>query len=115
MKIRAFFFILVCFLILLAGCHQGAIEHEDEYYHVKITAWEFLKEKGWAIRAKENWETAQVSVTIIDENYELLDPSYEGQEVLSVIFEDKENVIVGTPIVLVDPKKLEVIGYMFGE
>lgn len=115
MEIRAFFLIIVFFLLLLGGCNQGAIEHEDEYYHVKVAAWEFLKEKGWDLRAKENWETAQVSVAIIDDDYELIDPSYEGEEVLSVIFEDKEKVVVGTPIILVDPDKIEVVGYMFGE
>ena len=50
-----------------------------------------------------------------DDSYELLDETYEGKEVLSVSFEDKKNVVVGTPLILVAPDTNEVIGYMLGE
>jgi hypothetical protein len=44
-----------------------------------------------------------VKKTIVDNGYELLDDNYEGKEVLSVSFEDKENSVVGTPLILTAP------------
>ena len=52
---------------------------------------------------------------IANNSYELLDKTYEGKEILIVSFEDKENVVVGTPLILIDPNLNEVIGYMPGE
>ncbi|MDM5332193.1 hypothetical protein QUF56_03055 [Ureibacillus composti] len=116
MKGHSFIYlILAIFVVLMVGCSNKATQHDDEYYNVKLVAWEFLKEKGWDGRAKENWETAEVFEVMTDDDYKLIDPSYKGKLVLSVIFEDKENAVIGTPIVLVDPEKNEVVGFMYGE
>lgn len=78
-------------------------------------AWEFLKEEGWDHTATGDWKSAVVENTIADESYELLDQSYVGKLVLSVSFEDQQNVVVGTPEVLLDFDTHEVIGYIAGE
>ena len=78
-------------------------------------AWEFLKEKGWDYTATGDWESAVIKKTIAEEKYELIDESYVGKLVFSVTFEDQDNVVVGTPIVLVDFDTHEVIGYIPGE
>lgn len=44
-----------------------------------------------------------------------MDKTYEGREVLLVTFEDKENVVVGTPLILLDSETNHVVGYMLGE
>lgn len=53
--------------------------------------------------------------TNADNSYEFLDKTYDGKEVLMVSFEDKDNVVLGTPLILVDPITNEVIGYMPSE
>jgi hypothetical protein len=85
------------------------------YDEVREIAWNFLIDKGWNGSAKENGQNAKVTKTIADSNYELLDNSYEGKQVVLVSFEDKENVVVGTPLVLIDPNINKVIGYMLVE
>jgi len=86
-----------------------------KYDNARKAAWEYLKEKGWNDSAKEEWESAIVKQTIADEKYELVDKRYIGHIVLSVAFDDQDNVVVGTPLVLVDIDTLEVIGYLPGE
>jgi len=78
-------------------------------------AWAFLNEKGWDSTATGDWESAVVKNTIADESYELIDKSYVGKLVSSVTFEDQDNLVVGTPIVLLDFDTHEVIGYIAGE
>ncbi|MCM3576480.1 hypothetical protein M3172_25380 [Mesobacillus subterraneus] len=85
------------------------------YLNIREIAWNFLKEKGWNKSAKEEWNSATVNKIIVNEDYELLDKSYDGKEVLSISFNDKANVVVGTPIILVDANTDKVIGYMPGE
>jgi len=87
----------------------------NKYDNARKAAWEYLKEKGWNDTAKGEWESAIVKQTIADEKYELVDKRYVGEIVLSVAFEDQDNVVVGTPLVLVDIDTLEVIGYLPGE
>lgn len=104
-------------MILIVGCSnnqnlKSTGEIEDNYSNVREIAWNFLKEKGWHDKAEEDWEAAAVSKATVDENYELFDERYRDKEVLSVSFEDKENVVVGTPLILVDADINEVIGYM---
>lgn len=83
--------------------------------NAKKVAWEYLKEKGWSDTAKGEWESAVVKQTIADEKYELVDKRYVGEMVFSVAFEDQDNVVVGTPLVLVDIATFEVVGYLPGE
>ncbi|MGB5946964.1 hypothetical protein [Paenisporosarcina sp.] len=45
----------------------------------------------------------------------MLDTRYEGNEVAAVSFHDKDNVVVGTPLILVDLETNEVVGYMPSE
>ncbi|MFD1738694.1 hypothetical protein ACFSCX_19425 [Bacillus salitolerans] len=85
------------------------------YLNIRETAWNFLKEKGWSDSAKGEWKSATVTKIIVSEEYELLDKSYDGKEVFSVQFEDKENVVASTPIILVDSDTNKVIGYIPGE
>ena len=105
--------------MLVVGCsnnqHVGDITDIDSNENVRQIAWEFIAEKGWNDTAKDSWQSAKVKKEIADNRYELLDKTYGGKEILSVSFEDKENVVVGTPMILVDPDTNEVIGYMIGE
>jgi hypothetical protein len=75
----------------------------------------FIEEKGWNDTAKGDWKSAKVKKIIADTRYELLDNTYEGKEVLTVSFVDKENVVFDTPFILVDPNLNDGIGYMAGE
>ena len=120
MKLKLLYIALtVFFMLLLVGCSNnkdaGNATDKDEYGKVREVAWRFVEEKGWSTTAKEGWQSAEVNKTIADNSYELLDKTYEGKEVLSVSFEDQENVVVGPPLILVDPDTNEVIGYMPGE
>lgn len=120
MKLKFLFIAKTIFLILLVvGCSnnqdEGNITDTDSYENVRKIAWEFIEEKGWNDTAKDGWKSAKVKKMIADNSYELLDKTYEGKEILTVSFEDKENVVVGTPLILVDPDINEVIGYMAGE
>ena len=120
MKMKLLYLAITAFLILLVvGCSNnqdvGNITDTDSYENVRKIAWEFIEEKGWNDAAKEGWQSAKVKKMIADNSYELLDKTYEGKEVLIVSFEDKENVVVGTPLILVDPDLNVVIGYMAGE
>lgn len=85
------------------------------YLNFKEIAWNFLIEHGWNESAKEGWKSTSVTKIIVNEDYVLLDKSFDGKEVLAVSFKDKKNVIVGTPIVLIDANTKKVIGYMPGE
>ncbi|QOR64963.1 hypothetical protein IM538_14050 [Cytobacillus suaedae] len=87
----------------------------SSHLSIKEIAWNFLKEKGWNDRANDEWGKASVTKVLVNDDYELVDKSYEGKEVFSVSFEDKENTVVGTPIVLVDADTDRVIGYMPGD
>ncbi|MDX8363430.1 hypothetical protein [Cytobacillus sp. IB215316] len=111
----ALYLVFTYFLILLlVGCAENQSE-TDSYNEARDTAWNFVKEKGWNITAKDNWQSAKVTKVVIDKNYELFDKTYEGKEVLSISFEDKENSVVGTPIIIIDPYTNKVIGFMPSE
>ncbi|MCG3088242.1 hypothetical protein [Sporosarcina cyprini] len=104
------------FLILLVfGCsynqNVGTITETDSYEKAKEVAWGFIEKKGWNDTAKEGWKSAKVKKVIADNCYELWDKTYEGKEILTVLFEDEENVGVDTPLILVAPDFNEVIGY----
>lgn len=104
--------------IVLAGCgHSEEDQGEtDTYTEAREAAWNYLDEKGWNDTAQEDWQSAEVkTVKVGGDNYELLDSSYEGEEVLAVIFEEKEAVMLAPPSVLVDSDTNEVIGYMPSE
>lgn len=82
---------------------------------IREIAWNFLEKRGWSDSAKEEWKSAAVTKIIVNKDYELLDKNYKGNGVFSVLFEDKENIVVSTPIILVDAETNNVIGYMPGE
>ena len=117
MKLKLLY--LAITILLLVGCSNnqdvGNITDTDSYEKVREVAWEFIEEKGWNDTAKEDWKSAKVKKIIADNSYELLDKTYEGREVLTVSFEDKKNVVAGTPVILVDPDLNKVIGYIAGE
>lgn len=117
MKLKFLYVVITAFLFVGCSNNQdvGTITDTDSYEKVREVAWEFIEEKGWNGTAKEGWKSAEVKSVIADNRYELLDETYEGKEILTVSFEDKENVVVGTPLILVDPNLNEVIGYMAGE
>lgn len=119
-------FNITCLIILLLmtvsiGCSNNtdvqktAVSKEEEFHNARKIAWEFLKERQWNDRAKDNWKTAKVTQTTVDENYQLLNKGYEGRKILSVSFEDKEIAAAGTPVILVDPTSKEIVGYLPGE
>ncbi|MEK3953340.1 hypothetical protein [Psychrobacillus sp. FSL K6-1464] len=120
MKLNFLYLTLAVFSIwVIIGCsNKQVIENTndtDNYGDVRAVAWEFINEKGWYDRAKEDWQSAKVKKTNADNSYEFLDKTYDGKEVLMVSFEDKDNVVFGTPLILVDPITNEVIGYMPSE
>lgn len=82
---------------------------------IREIAWNFLEKRGWSDSAKEEWKSAAVTKIIVNKDYELLDKNYKGNGVFSVLFEDKENIVVSTPIILVNAETNNVIGYMPGE
>lgn len=107
------FLISITLLLLVFGCSNNQDEvnkHSEE--DIKEVAWKFIEEKGWAANVKGDWQGAEVTETTADNNYELLDNNYDGKKVLSVSFENQENVVIGTPLILVDPTTKKVIGYM---
>ncbi|WP_214483786.1 hypothetical protein [Bacillus sp. SM2101] len=118
-KLVFYLAITVFTALLLEGCsdNQNAKNQSeiDGYIEARESAWNFVKEKGWYDTAKDNWQSAGVTKVVVNNNYELLDKTYEGKEVLSVSFEDKENSIVGAPLILIEPYTNKVIGYMPSE
>lgn len=120
MKFRFLYSLMALLVVLLiSGCSTKQDEENsapsDNYGKTREVAWKYLHEKSWGERAFEDWRSAEVIKTIADNSYKLLDKIYAGQEVLRVSFVDKENVVVGTPLILVDPNTNKVIGYMTGE
>lgn len=120
MKLKFLYLTLtVLSILLICGCStkQDKVNSKgtENYVRIRIVAWDFIEERGWGDTAIEDWKSAEVKKTIADNSYELLDKTYEGKEVLRVSFEDQENVVVGPPLILVDPETNEVIGYMPGE
>lgn len=118
-KIFLYLAITAFSVLLLVGCSDKKNEEiksqTDGYDEVRKIAWDFVKEKGWDDTAKENWQSAEVTKVVVTNNYDLLDEKYEGKEVLSISFEDKENSVVGTPLILIDTDINKVIGYMLSE
>ncbi|WP_199092978.1 hypothetical protein [Sporosarcina sp. P1] len=110
------FFLVVLSALLIMGCanklNSEKVNNVYEYSDVRAAAWVFVNEKGWNNTAEDGWQGADVEETMADNRYVLLDKKYEGQEVLVVTFEDVENVVTGTPQILVDSTTNEVIGYM---
>jgi hypothetical protein len=106
---------------MIAGCSNSNAQdvakpsNEDGYELIRKAAWEFIQEKEWSESAKGNWQNAKVELIIADDKYEMLTTQYEGKEVAAVSFQDKENVVIGTPLILVDLDTNEVVGYMPSE
>lgn len=106
---------IVLLVMLIAGCGNSNLAGQGEtetYDEAKEAAWNFLEEKGWNETASEDWHNVDVSLVPINDNYELLNPAYEAEEALSIVFEEAVNSVTGTPLVLVDADTKEVIGYM---
>lgn len=117
MKMKYICFILIVWsALLIVGCgnkvNVESSESVEEYVDVKAAAWAFVKEKGWNHTAEDDWQSADIEETIADHRYVLLDKKDEDREVLLVSFKDVENVVAGTPQILVDSNTYEVIGYM---
>ena len=117
MKMKFIYFAFaVLSIILIMGCsNKQVIENTNDmnnYEDVKAIAWEFLKEKGWKDQAKDDLQSAKVKEVIVDNKYILLDKAYDGKEVLSVAFEDVDNAVTGTPLILVDSNTNKVIAYL---
>ena len=114
-------FLILISICMIAGCSNSNAQDvaepssEDRYKLVRKAAWEFIQEKEWSKTAKGNWQNAKVELLIADEKYEMLNTQYEGKEVAAVSFQDKENVVIGTPLILVDVDTNEVVGYMPSE
>jgi len=111
--------VLTILLCLIAGCSTTEDTmndtNEDGFELVRKAAWEFIQEKGWSELAKGNWQSANVEIIKADGNYEMLDTRYEGKEVAAVSFQDQDNVVVGTPLILVDLETNVVVGYIPSE
>lgn len=107
---------LLIILVWVTGCNEveKSTGIEQSYDDVKKVAWNYLNDQGWSENAKDS-NSAVVKKVVVDDNYELIDSRFEGTEVWSVSFVDKDNVVVGTPTILVDTKTNKVIGYMPGE
>ena len=118
-RVALYLVITVFSALLLVGCSENQNEENqvgtDGYNEVRETAWNFIKEKGWNNNASGNWQSAEVIKVVVDNKFELLDKNYLGKGVLSVTFEDKENIVVATPIILIEPDTNKVIGYMRSE
>ncbi|RTQ96578.1 hypothetical protein [Lysinibacillus telephonicus] len=120
MRWNVLYLTLLFSMILIVGCSNNEVlenstDLKDENYSVRKIAWDFLHKKGWNDTANKDWETAVVTTIIVDNYVELLDQNYEGKEVLAVSFKDKENTVVGTPIILVDIDSNKVVGYIPSE
>ena len=116
MKLK--FFLILISIGMIAGCSSEDAKNDsskDGYELVRKAAWEFIHEKGWSEPAEGNWQNANVELLIADESFEMLDTQYEGKEVAAVSFQDKENLVIGTPLILVDLDTNEVVGYMPSE
>lgn len=118
MKNISLYIVITMFsLFLIIGCSKSKESKNNSqtnaYDQDREVAWEYMKDKGWDDKARGNWQSAKVTEYIVDKGYvHLLDNSYEGKEVLKVNFEDKENVVIGTPAILIDPETDKVIGYI---
>ena len=115
--IQVSLFLMIMFFTVGCGVseeiHLGA---KEDHLGAKEAAWNFLAEKEWNEGVKEgSWQDAEVSEVTVDNNYSLLDESYEGKEVLSVSFDDKDNLAVGVPVIIVSLDTNEVVGYLPGE
>ena len=111
---------LTAFLMLfIVGCSTNhSVEDKtdaDGYESVRKIAREFIEEQGWSSTAKEDWKSAEVKKIIAHNRHELFNNTYVGKEVLAITFEDKENVVVSTPVVLFSEEKNDIIGYIAGE
>lgn len=117
---KMFLYLIIGFflVILLVSCESSTADSQSEmdgYNEAREAAWSFINEKGWNDTAKENWRNAKVTTVVADDDYELLNSSYEGEEALTVAFEEKENAVVAPPNILVDADTNKVIGYMPSE
>ena len=118
-KVALYAVIAVFSSFLLVGCSDKPISENqlktDSYNGVREAAWFYVKNNGWDQTAKENWQSATVEEVVVNNHYSLVDESYRGKEALAVSFEEKENVVIAPPVILVDIKTNEVIGFMPSE
>ncbi|MCH7323325.1 hypothetical protein LZ480_15725 [Solibacillus sp. MA9] len=108
MKPKFLYFILPILSIwLIVGCtNKEAIEKTDnpeQYTQIKQVPWAFVEENEWTNTTKGDWQSATVKNVIATNNYHLFDKTDEGNEALSVTFEDKDGVLISAPSILVDP------------
>ncbi|WP_391119182.1 hypothetical protein [Psychrobacillus sp. L3] len=103
-------------LLLIVGCSNDNSSDKtldnESYESVREVVWDFIVEQGWSHNySKENWRNATVKKEVADDSYKTLDATYYGKEILIVTLEDA----VAAPLIFVDPKNNEVIGYIPGE
>lgn len=117
MKLKNLFLaITMLSLLLIVGCSidnsaDNTLDNES-YESVGEFVWDFIVEQGWSHHySKENWENATVKKIVADDSYKTLDATYYGKEILIVTIENA----VAAPLIFVDSKNNEVIGYMPGE
>lgn len=119
MKRATLYVVIAVILTILVGCSENLESEEqlntDSYSESREAAWLFVKSNGWDLTAKENWQSAIVERVVVNNHYSLMDESYRGKEALAVSFEEKENVVVGPPVILIDIETNEVIGFMPSE
>jgi hypothetical protein len=113
MKWGLLFTVLIFSLILIVGCtNNEKMKIKDDHHNVRKVAWDFIDEKGWNDRAKGDWGNAIVTKSIVNSSAELIEKNYTDQKVFFVTFHEKENVVVGVPVILVDIQSNKVIGYI---
>lgn len=110
--------IILVILVALCGCNTvKSSDHavEQNNYKTEIeNSWRYIQEMNWNDRVSSGIEAASVKKVVVDENYELLDNSYYGDEVLEVSFEDNQDSVIGAPSILVSSSG-DVIGHSIGE
>ncbi|MCT8138336.1 hypothetical protein H1D32_11595 [Anaerobacillus sp. CMMVII] len=116
MQIRFWILAFSFIALVLSSCSNlNDKEMTDNYDNVREVAWEFIKEQGWHDRVSDDWQSARVKQIVVDKSYHLFDQTYEGTEVLSVSFKEKQELVASFPLILVDEQTNKVIGYIPGE
>lgn len=117
MKLKILYLIIsMLSLLLVVGCSKdnslGNTLDNENYDSVREGVWDFIVEQGWSPNySKENWKSATVKKAIADDSNTTLDETYYGKEIFIVSLRDA----IASPLIFVDPKNNEVIGYMPGE
>lgn len=88
---------------------EGEVLEEQELLH---KAWETLRQQGWRDTAKGNLRQGKITQSTAGDDIEWFNESYKGERVHVVQFEDIQNVVTGTPKIVLDGKEKEVVGFI---